>query len=89
MNYFKVVTSNKEGGFVIGEDELKKLLEAVKSENSAVFREGILLNPNMAVSVIPAKERNEIIQDAIKLGRKHENPSPFTRLLSEGKKMLP
>ena len=88
MRYFKLVTSEKEGGFVIGEDEVIKLLKAVKSNNSAIFREGILLNPKMGVSVVPAKERNEMIQDQLKIGLAYDPPSPFAKLLSGKMKML-
>lgn len=89
MIYFKVVMSNKEGNIIIGEDELPKLIEAVSKKSSAVFRQGILLNPNMAVSVVVAEEMMGEIRGAEKYGKKYiEKQSRFASLLSGKMKML-
>ena len=86
--YYKLITSNKEGDFVIGEDELPKLLEAVNKRIAAVFREGVLINPNMAISLVIAKDRMEDVRDSKLTGMEFKAPSPFAKLLSSKMKML-
>ena len=82
MMYFRVVLSNRDGSFTIGEDELKKLEQAIRKNTVAVFREGILVNPNMLVSVVPDKKRLNDIADMKRHGQKFEPINHFTKLLS-------
>ena len=88
MKYYRLITSNKEGSFSVAEDELPKLIEAIKNGRVAAFREGVLLNVNMAVSIVPDKERAELVFEAEKYGSKFEQPSPFAKLLAGEMKML-
>ena len=88
MNYYKIITSNKEGDFIIGEDELPKLLEAVNKRIAAIFREGVLINPNMAISLVIAKDRMEDVRDSKLTGMEFKAPSPFAKLLSSKMRML-
>ena len=83
MNYLKLVMSNKDGSFTIAEDEFNKLLEAVKNGSPAVFREGVLLNPNMCVSVVVDKERNRLALENKQAGSEYEQPSTFAKLLGK------
>ena len=82
MKYFKLVTSNKDGSFVIGEDEIPKLMAAVNGGTAAVFREGILLNPSMCVSVVVAVDRMDAVHEQLKYGSKYDAPSPFAKILA-------
>jgi len=86
MRYFKLITSNKEGSFTIAEDEFEKLMTAVQKGVPAVFREGVLLNANMCVSVVLDKDRNRDVLELETVGQKYEQPSEFAKIL--GKKML-
>lgn len=89
MIYYRVIVSNKEGNFTIGEDELEKLIAAVQRQTPAVFRHGVLLNPNMGVSVIVDKDRAEEIGQLKKYGEEYvEKPSPFAKLLDRKPRTL-
>lgn len=89
MNYFRVVTSVKDGSFTIGEDELPKLLESVGNQKPAIFRNGILLNPNMAASVVPDKELIEDIKEQTRMGIEYKESSPFAKLLADKMSVSP
>lgn len=77
---YKILTSNREGSFVIREEELEKLYQCLNQGSIGVFMEG-WLNPSHFVALVPAKERLEEIRDDKRMGRITEEPSPFAKLM--------
>lgn len=83
---YKIITSNKEGSFIIREDELEKLHRSLTNKNIAIFKEG-WLNPSHFVALVPAKDRINEINEAKRLGRQVDEPSPFAKLMIENGKV--
>lgn len=79
---YKVITSNRDGSFVIREEELEKLRECINSGSVGAFTEG-WLNPSHFVALVPAKERLENIREYKRLGSEYQEPSPFAKMMIE------
>ena len=86
---YKIVCSNKDGSFTIGEDELDKAIKAKETNQPAAFREGIVLNWNMYVGIVVDHERNGAINEWARTGSKFPETSPFAKLLSDKFTKLP
>ena len=81
MRYL-LVCSNKDGSFVVREEEIEKLIDARQKNQPAIFLEGMVLNWNMYSGLVPAKERLDDMADSRKYGEEMREPSPFAKLLA-------
>lgn len=84
MRYL-LVASNKEGSFIIHEDEVEKLVIAKQKNSPAIFREGVVLNWNMYAGLVPALERMREINEAKRQGRSAGVEESFFKGLMENK----
>lgn len=83
---YKVLTSNREGSFVIREEEMEKLYQCLNNGSVGIFIEG-WLNPSHFVALVEAKDRMQEMRQARRFGSRMEEPSPFAKMMVEKGKL--